>query len=694
LPAVFFWVTLAEMCASERERTSTRGRHDNLRGISTGPKKLAEPLQILLGNRSLTWLVVAFGMLTIAEWGYVTALAVDAFRHDGAIAVGLVGFRLFFAAIGSVFSLPWVERHPGARTLTAIAGTRAVVVGASSALAAAGAPLSVLLVLVAVDAVVSGPYRPAQSTMLPVLARTPRELAASAAGVSIVKTLAQAIGAMGGGFILVVTTPAVAFAGAAALLLGAAVVTMRFANVAVPTPIAVQPSKIRERTRGTFEAIREPHVGGLLTVSGLRTFVRGMWVAIAVIASLRLLHAGSGGVGLLMMAAGIGALVAVPVSGNLIGRSRLGTPAAVALIACGIPLGFIAWFPVFGVALALVAAWGIGMAVADVATLSLLYRLLDIPLLPRVTALIESSKLALEGFGGLLAPLLVTTIGIRGALVAAACPLPIVVVTRWRTLRRLDASAGERTQILTLLHGVPCLEPLDMASLGFLATAVVLSTVAGGTDIVSQGDQGDRFYVVKNGTADVLVDDFCVGMVAQGASFGERALLRDVVRTATVRSREPMQLLTLSRDAFLTVLTGQATAGLRVATRPHADPSDWTRRETVALLGNLNLFSHLDSHSLRELADSSVITQWPEGATIIKQGEEGDRFFVMLDGTATVSIGTEVVRALHPGDQFGEIALLHDVPRTAGVTASSLVTTLSLQRHDFVSAVRSRVLLG
>jgi CRP-like cAMP-binding protein len=131
-----------------------------------------------------------------------------------------------------------------------------------------------------------------------------------------------------------------------------------------------------------------------------------------------------------------------------------------------------------------------------------------------------------------------------------------------------------------------------------------------------------------------------------------------------------------------------------VATRPHADPSDWTRRETVALLGNLNLFSHLDSHSLRELADSSVITQWPEGATIIKQGEEGDRFFVMLDGTATVSIGTEVVRALHPGDQFGEIALLHDVPRTAGVTASSLVTTLSLQRHDFVSAVRSRVLLG
>ena len=516
------------MCASEREEASARWPHRGFRRISAGPGRLAEPLQILLGNRSLTWLVVAFGTLTIAEWGYVTALAVDAFRQDGAIAVGLVGFRLFFAAIGSVFSLPYVERHPGARTLTAIAGTRAVIVGASSALAAAGAPLFVLLILVALDAVVSGPYRPAQSTMLPVLARTPRELAASAAGISIVKTLAQALGAMAGGFLLVVTTPAVAFAGAAVLLLGAAVVTIRFAGVTVPTPLAAQPSKIRERTRATFEAIREPHVAGLLTVSGLRTFVRGMWIAIAVIASLRLLHAGSAGVGLLMVAAGIGSLVAVPLSGGLIDRTRLSTPAAVALFGCGLPLGVIGWFPKFDVALALIVAWGIGMAVADVATLSLLYRLLDIPLLPRVTALIESSKLALEGLGGLLAPFLVTTIGIRGALVAAAFPLPVVVVARWRMLHRLDASAGERTQVLTLLHGVPCLEPLDMASLGFLATAVLRLNVPEGTDVVRQGDAGDCFYVVKQGSADVLVDDFSVGTVGQGASFGERALLRDV----------------------------------------------------------------------------------------------------------------------------------------------------------------------
>jgi CRP-like cAMP-binding protein len=648
----------------------------------------------LLGNRSLTWLVVAFGTLTIAEWGYVTALAVDAFREEGAIAVGLVGFRLFFAAVGSVFSVPYVERHPGARTLTGIAGARACIVGASSGLAAVHAPLSVLLVLVAVDAIVSGPYRPAQSTMLPVLARTPRELAASAAGVSIVKTLAQAIGAMSGGFLLVVTTPAVTFAGAALLLLVTAVISVGFANVKVPTPITIAPSRLRERTRATFRAIGEPHVAGLLTVSGLRTFVRGMWVAIAVIASLRLLHAGTAGVGLLMMAAGVGSLVAVPLSGRLIGRSRLGTPAALALIACGIPLGVIAWVPRLDVALALVAAWGIGMAVADMATLSLLYRLLDIPLLPRVTALIESSKLALEGLGGLLAPILVTTIGVRGALIVAACPLPIVVVTRWKMLHRLDASAEERTQVLALLHVVPCLEPLDMASLGFLATGVIQVTVAKGTDVVRQGEAGDQFFVVKAGTADVVVDDFVVGTVGPGANFGERALLRDVARTATVRSLEPMQLLTLSRELFLTALTGQSEAPRGFDGRPPSGASDWTWRERAELLSRLNLFSHLDSSTLRELAEKATLDQWSEGASIIRQGEEGDRFFVMLEGRASVTVGTEIVSELRRGDQFGEIALLHGVPRTAGVTASSLVTTLSLHRDDFVSAVRSRVLLG
>jgi len=656
---------------------------------------LAQPLQILVGNSSLLWLVVAFGALTIAEWGYVTALAVDAFRRDGAIAVGFVGFRLFFAAIGTVATLPYVERHPGARTLTAIAGTRAALVALSAALAASGAPIAVLLVLVGLDAVVSGPYRPAQSTMLPVLARTPRELAASAAGISTVKTLAQAIGAMSGGLLLSVTTPTAVFSGASALLVAAAVITLRFTHVQVPAPIAAQPSRLGERTRATLEALREPHVGVLLTVSGLRTFVRGIWIAIAVIASLRLLHAGSAGVGLLMLAAGVGALLAVPLSGGLIQRTRLGIPAAVAFIGCGAPLAIVAAVPRLDVALALVTAWGIGMAVADVATLSLLYRVLDIPLLPRVTTLIESSKLALEGLGGLLTPGLVTWFGIRGALLTAALPLPLVVLVGWRMLRNLDSSAGERTHVLTLLHDVPCLRPLDMAALGFLATAVHTVRVPPGTEVVRQGDRGTDFYVIREGSAEVLVDGYPVGRVVQPGSFGERALLRDVPRTATVRSTEPMELLMLSREDFLTSMTGQAIAGVSpLEGASLSEPTTWGARERAEVLGRLNLFSHLDGATLRELGTKAMVEHWDAGATIIRQGDVGDRFFVLVRGRAAVSVDGRPVGEVQQGDQLGEIALLHDVPRTATVVASTPVTALALRSTDFADAVRSQVLLG
>jgi len=659
-----------------------------------GRERLTEPFRILLGNRSLTWLLAAFAALTIAEWGYVTALAVDAFRQDGALVVGLVGFRLFFAALSSIFSVSYTERRAGGAVLTIVAGLRATIVATSSVLAAAHAPLASLLGLVAIDGIVSAPYRPAQSAMLPVLARSPRELAASAAAISTVKTLSQAIGAMGGASLLVVTTPLVAFAVSAGLFLAASLIAVRFSRMPIALDSSVSPERIGERIRGMLEMVREPHVGGLLVASGLRTFVRGMWLALAVIAALRLLHGGSAAVGLLMLAAGIGSLAAVPLSAMLIGRARLGTPTAIALIACGIPFAFVAGVPVLDIALAFIVAWGIGMAVADVATSSLLYRLIDIPLVPRATALIESAKLGLEGLGALLAPVLASILGIRWALIVAAFPLPVVVIAGWKMLHRLDAMAGERAQTLALLHAVPCLQTLDLVALESLAGGVTQVHAVKGDEIVRQGDQGDRLFVVKAGAADILVDGYYVGSVGAGGSFGERALLRNTPRTATVRACEPMELLALSREDFLTALSGHAEHHTVIRERPVEPATEWTSRERARLLARLSLFSHLDTASIRKLGETSRIDHWPEGARIVRQGDEGDRFFVVLDGRAQVAVDHHRVGELHQGDQFGEIALLHGVPRTADVTAATPVMTLSLDRDDFATAVRSRVILG
>jgi CRP-like cAMP-binding protein len=485
---------------------------------------------------------------------------------------------------------------------------------------------------------------------------------------------------------LAVTTPAAVFLVAGAVFVVAAAATVQRGGAG---PRAARHGRAAIAGRETLQLIRTSHVAGIVVVSGLRSLVRGMWVALAVIVSLRLLHAGSAGVGLLMLAAGVGAVTAVPLSTTLITRSRIGTPTAVALIACGAPLAVVAGVPFLDVAVVLVVAWGVGMAVADVGASALLYRLLETPRLPRVTGVIESAKLALEGCGAFLAPVLASVFGVRAALVIAAAPLPIVVIAGWRMLHRVDALANERRQVLGLLHDVPCLEPLDVVPLEYLAASATRMQVAAGSDIVRQGEPGDRFYVVMDGTADVLLDGYVVGTVGPGGSFGERALLREEARAATVRSTTPMHLLAIARADFLGAID-ETGGGSVLAPALRAG----TARGRADALARVSLFSHLDGDALGRLAAVSIVERWPEGVAVVREGEAGDRFYVVLDGRAIVASGGAVLAELRPGDQFGEIALLHDVPRRADVTAATSLTTLSLGRDDFLPAVRSRLVLG
>ncbi len=640
-------------------------------------------------------LVVAFGLVSTAEWAYVTALSVHALRQDGTIAVGLVGLRFFVGAISSLVDTPpWLVRRRQS-ALTWISTARAVGLVASAVLIAVGSPLAVLLALLALDSAASGQYRPAQSRIVRFLARSPQELVASATGTSTVKTLSQALGGVAGGTLLAVTTPAVVFAGAAGVFGAAAVLNLRV-KTARPVPDEEVPpaksapmlARFAGRVADAVLVTRRSHLGGILVVSGLRTFVRGMWLAVAVIASVRLLHAGSTGVGLLMLAAGVGSLIAAPLSSLLLRRARLGTPAVVALVACGLPLAVVAGVPVFNLALAVVVAWGAGMALADITTTSLVYRLVETPMAPRVTGIIESTKLALEGLGGFLAPVLVLVIGVRGALLVAAMPLPLVALGRWGMLHRMDASAGERAQLLELVHGVHWLRSLDVPSLENLAGRLAPMFVpTAGIDVVRQGDEGSFFYIVVSGRADVLINGYVVGAMGRGDSFGERALLRDVPRTATVRSLSPMHLLALSRENFLAAVavTGLTNAPPALGSSVLED-RHWTRARLVDSLSRVSLLSHMGATLLGQLADRGVREEWPAGAFIVRRGDQGDCFFLLLQGQAIV-VADGHQGELRPGDSFGEIAALHGVPRQADVMAATQALTLRLRRDDFMPFV-------
>jgi Cyclic nucleotide-binding domain len=107
----------------------------------------------------------------------------------------------------------------------------------------------------------------------------------------------------------------------------------------------------------------------------------------------------------------------------------------------------------------------------------------------------------------------------------------------------------------------------------------------------------------------------------------------------------------------------------------------------VGLLRNLPMFAPLPLAVTELLAAETEPRQFPVGAVVMREGEAGDHFHLIIDGSAAVSVQGVPRPSLHRGDCFGEIALLRDIPRTATVTAEKPLRTLALGREEFLTAV-------
>jgi len=109
--------------------------------------------------------------------------------------------------------------------------------------------------------------------------------------------------------------------------------------------------------------------------------------------------------------------------------------------------------------------------------------------------------------------------------------------------------------------------------------------------------------------------------------------------------------------------------------------------EGLVLLRQVPLFAPLEPKSLELIAQQLIRQDVPAGEIVIREGEEGDRFYIVESGRCTASHHGEVLSMQGPGDPFGEIALLRDVPRTATVTADVDSVLLYLEREHFLNAV-------
>jgi CRP-like cAMP-binding protein len=118
----------------------------------------------------------------------------------------------------------------------------------------------------------------------------------------------------------------------------------------------------------------------------------------------------------------------------------------------------------------------------------------------------------------------------------------------------------------------------------------------------------------------------------------------------------------------------------------------------VELIKQAPLFAHCSKRELAEVASIADELDLPEGRQLIREGQRGREFFVLLEGEAAVTQDSRQIATMRAGDFFGEIALVSDAPRTATVTSTTPVRVLVVTDRSFrtllehVPAIQLKVL--
>ena len=247
-------------------------------------------------------------------------------------------------------------------------------------------------------------------------------------------------------------------------------------------------------------------------------------------------------------------------SPRLVGRPRLAGPLAGSIAVWSVAFLGLAALPGVGAALGLLLLAGGAEKSFDVTGRMLLQRVARPDALAGVFGLLEWLQNGGYAVGSLLAPALVALGGAPAAFIGVGAILPLTALLTGRRLLDIDRHATVPVVEVALLRSMPLFEALPPATLESLARALAPLTLSAGTDVIREGEDGDRFFVIADGEVDVVASGRHVSTLRRGDGFGEIALLHDVPRTATVTARTDVHLYALEREIFLVTLTGHAAS--------------------------------------------------------------------------------------------------------------------------------------
>jgi CRP-like cAMP-binding protein len=295
---------------------------------------------------------------------------------------------------------------------------------------------------------------------------------------------------------------------------------------------------------------------------------------------------------------------------------------------------------------------------------------------------IAANELLALGAVGVLILVLIALVFIGPLAVALAARgvATIRTATRLATVRRTRAAAREREARIALLARVRFLAGLQRPALAALASHLKVESFSEGQIVFAAGSSGDRFYLVRSGRLRAISPDGTeLGTIIPGEGFGELALLDRTVRSATIQAIEPVELWSLGRGHFNRWVKDRYEIVARIRA---------SRGERDALAA-LPFFKGLNGQELERIAARLQTQRFADGDTVFFAGEPGDRYYVIREGKALVTLPDgRPARTLGPGDGFGELALLFGKPRSATVTASGPLVVATLDRSDFLGLVR------
>jgi MFS family permease len=511
----------------------------------------------VFSNPALRRVEISWALSITAYWVFIVALSLFAYEEGGAAAVGLVGLiRVLPSVVAAPFAAMLGDRYPRHRVIFLVNIARTALILAAAAVALLDVHLGVIYLLTALVGLMQSLFRPTQSALLPSLARSPEELTAANLVLTTIESLGVFLGPAVGGIMLALTGTDVVFAvSAIAFLLSA----LLLAGVRPEREVERRPPPsggiLRESFAGFATIGRDPKLRVIVGLYGAQTLVAGALNVLIVIVSLELLDMGEAGIGFLNSAIGVGGLVAGFAAMALLTRNKLATDFAVGLFLWGLPIALIGVVPEPAFALAMLCIVGLGVTLVDVAGLTLLQRAVPDEVMTRVFGVVQSVFVGTLGLGAILAPVLIELFGIRGALIASGGLLPALALLYWRRLLRIDAESLAPSE-LALVSRLAIFRPLPPATINQLSSALIAVHATGGERIITEGDHGDRFYVIGKGEVDVSSEGRHVATLGEGEYFGEIALLRDVPRTATVTAKADVELYALERDEFLSAVTG------------------------------------------------------------------------------------------------------------------------------------------